>query len=111
MATQPSNTENHHDASAEMLSAPNAQKHLHPINRGDEPGTAKASDFDPGGPEVPARATRGRVDPGAANSQRRAPLIDVTAITSPAGTAAEGDAYAAHEAHSSSTASPVPRKL
>jgi hypothetical protein len=72
--------EQHNDASA-RLKAASDQKHMHRINLGVHPGTAKRSDFDPGGPEVPARAERERVNPAVAASQRRTPLIDVTAIT------------------------------
>ena len=108
MAKQPSSTENLCDISGEMLS-PAAQRHTHPVNAGVHPGTAKPDDFQQA-KNVPARATRERVDPGTANAQRRKPLIDVTSIESPAGKASEGDDYARHAAHSS-TATPTPRKL
>jgi hypothetical protein len=88
--------EQHNDASARLKASP-GDDHIHPINLRVHPGTGKRSDFDPGGPEVPARAARERVDPGTANDARRTPLIDVTAIT-PAGSGNHG-------------AVPPPRKL
>jgi hypothetical protein len=57
-----------------------SNKHQHPVNLGGHPGTGKRSDFDPGGPEVPARAQRERVNPAVANDARREPLITVTSI-------------------------------
>jgi hypothetical protein len=88
--------ENHNDISDHMKASP-SDDHIHPVNRGVHPGTAKASDWEPGGPEVPARAERERVNPNTDNSQRRTPLIDVTAITSGSG--------------NSHIAEPPPRKL
>jgi hypothetical protein len=69
-----------YDISAKMKET-SSNKHQHPVNLGVHPGLAKATDWEPGGPEVPARVERERVNPAVANSQRRAPLIDVTAIT------------------------------
>jgi hypothetical protein len=80
MATYP--PEDQFDITDHMKASPNAEKHMHRINRGDDPGLSKRSDFDPGGPEVPARPSRERVNPAVANAQRRAPSIDTTAITS-----------------------------
>jgi hypothetical protein len=88
--------EQHIDASGRIKAAP-GQRHMHKINLGEKHGQAKRSDFDPGGPEVPARAARERVNPAEANDLRRTPLIDVTAIT-PAGSGNHG-------------AVPPPRKL
>jgi hypothetical protein len=85
------------DVSGAISTPPNAEIHMHRINRGDHPGTAERSDFDPGGPEVPARPSRERVNPAIANAQRRAPLIDTTAITSGHG--------------NSHNAEPVPERL
>ena len=87
---------NHHDISGHVKSE-SAQRHVHPINRGVHPGTAKRSDFDANGVEVPARPARERVNPATANAQRRTPLIDVTAVVS--------------EGHHSHLAEPVPSKL
>jgi hypothetical protein len=70
---------------SDSLQASPTEDHIHPVNRRVHPGTAKASDMVPGGPDVPAQASRERVDPGAVNDQRRAPLLDVTPITSPSG--------------------------
>jgi hypothetical protein len=68
---------------SQNMKAASGDDHVHPVNRGVHPGTAKASDFKQSeGVEVPTRNARERVDPGAVNAQRRAPLIDVTAITS-----------------------------
>jgi hypothetical protein len=78
-----------------MASKDTNARHEHPINAGDKPGTAKASDWKPGGPEVPAKPTRPLIQPN--NDDRRAPSHAVTAITS------EG-------AHSH-VAEPVPGKL
>jgi hypothetical protein len=72
--------EQHNDVSNGIKASP-GDDHIHPINLRVHPGLVKGSDFDPGGPEVPARAARERVDPGAVNDQRRKPLFDVTAIT------------------------------
>ena len=88
--------EQHIDNSARMKASP-SDDHVHPVNRGVHPGLAKASDWEPGGPKVPARAARERVDPGTINDQRRTSLIDVTAITSGSG--------------NSHIAEPPPRKL
>jgi hypothetical protein len=81
--------EQHIDASGRIKAAPD-QKHMHRINLGVHPGTGKRSDFDPGGPEVPARAERERINPAEAAKLRRTPLIDVTAIT-PAGSGNHAD--------------------
>jgi hypothetical protein len=72
--------EQHNDASARLKAAPD-QKHMHRINLGVHPGTAKRTDFNPAGVETPARVSRARVNPADAAKQRRTPLIDVTAIT------------------------------
>jgi hypothetical protein len=72
--------EQHNDVSNGIKASP-GDDHVHPINLRVHPGTGKRSDFDPGGPEVPSRVERERVDPGTINDQRRTPLIDVTAIT------------------------------
>ena len=57
----------------------------HPINDRVHPGLGKRTDFDPGGPEVPARVSRARVNPAEMAKQRRAGLIDVNEIRSPSG--------------------------
>jgi hypothetical protein len=98
------------DVARHMLAQPNAEKHMHRINRGDHPGTAKRSDFDPGGVETPARPSRALIEPSVANDKRRTPFFDVTSIESPPGKPSEGDDYARHAAHSS-TATPTPKKL
>jgi hypothetical protein len=74
--------EQHQDATGIIKASRGVQ---HKINLGVDPGTGKRSDFDPGGPEVPARASRERVNPADAAKQRRTPLIDVTEITSESG--------------------------
>jgi hypothetical protein len=71
--------EQHKDASGRIKAAP-GQQHMHKINLGENHGQAKRSDFDPGGPEVPARVQRERVNPAVANDSRREPLITVTSI-------------------------------
>jgi hypothetical protein len=88
--------EQHSDASGRLKAVP-SDNHRHPINLRVHPGLGKRSDFDPGGPEVPARVSRARVNPADAAKQRRTPLIDVTAITSPSGNSHIGE--------------PPPRKL
>jgi hypothetical protein len=97
--------ENHRDLSGEMLSPP-AQRHIHPVNAGVHPGTAQPRDWEPGGPEVPARPTRPLIQPD--NSKRRAPSHTVMAITSEA-VPAGGDTYSAHAGNHLSE--PVPGKL
>lgn len=58
----------------------------HKINAGEKHGTAKPSDFNmTESVEVPARASRERVNPAEAAKLRRTPLIDVTPIVSPTG--------------------------
>ena len=57
-----------------------SNKHQHPVNLRVHPGTAKPSDFDTKGVEVPARAARERVDPSVAATQRRKPMFDITTI-------------------------------
>jgi hypothetical protein len=52
-----------------LIKAPN-DDHAHPINRKVHPGTAKSSDFVPGGPDVPARAALPLTNPD--TKQRRA---------------------------------------
>jgi hypothetical protein len=88
--------ENHTEITDHLESVP-GDHHIHPINRSVHPGTATRSDFDPGGPEVPTRVERDRVNPATAASQRRTPLTDVTPITSGSG--------------NSHIAEPPPRKL
>jgi hypothetical protein len=100
--------DNHTDVTRHLLAQPNAEKHMHRINRGDHPGLSKRSDFDPGGVEVPACPERERVDPGEINDQRRKPSFDVTCISSE-GATAPGDMYAAHAGNHLSE--PVPEKL
>jgi hypothetical protein len=75
--------EQHYDASDILQTS--RDDRTHPINKGVDPGLAERSDFNAKGVEVPARATRERVNPSTANSQRRTPLIDVTPITSGSG--------------------------
>jgi hypothetical protein len=84
----PNVPENAYDVSAKMTET-SSNKHQHPVNLGVHPGLAKPGDWEPGGPEVPARAERERVNPADAAKQRRTPLIDVTAIT-PAGSGNHG---------------------
>jgi hypothetical protein len=88
--------ENHTEITDHLKSVP-GDHHIHPINRDVHPGTAKSTDFDAKGVEVPARVERERVNPATAAGQRRTPLIDVTAITSGSG--------------NSHIAEPPPRKL
>jgi hypothetical protein len=76
--------EQHQDASS-RLTQTSSNKHQHPVNLGVHPGLAKRTDFDPGGPEVPARVSRARVNPADAANQRRAGLIEVTPVVSPSG--------------------------
>jgi hypothetical protein len=76
--------EQHQDASARIKASP-GQQHMHKINLGEKHGTAKPSDFNTEGVEVPARASRERVNPAVAAKQRRTPLIDVAEIRSPSG--------------------------
>jgi hypothetical protein len=76
--------EQHQDASGRLKASP-SDDHVHPVNKKVHPGLAKRSDFDPQGVETPARVSRARVNPAAANAQRRAGLIDVNEIRSPSG--------------------------
>jgi hypothetical protein len=73
--------EDQFDITDHMKASPD-DVHAHPVNQNVHPGTAERSDFDSDGVEVPARPSRERVNPAIANAQRRAPLIDTTAITS-----------------------------
>jgi hypothetical protein len=82
MATYPPDPKDQFDISQNVKATPDAEIHMHRINRGDHPGTAERGDFDSAGVEVPARVSRERINPAIANAQRRAPLIDVTAVTS-----------------------------
>jgi hypothetical protein len=76
--------EQHQDATG-FVKASRGDHHQHKINLGVHPGLAKPTDWEPGGPEVPARAARERVNPSVSAKQRRAGLINTTEIRSPSG--------------------------
>jgi hypothetical protein len=81
----------------------------HPLLQRPKRPMSGAEDWDNSVPEVPSKPERPLQIPD--NSNRGQRTFPVTCYGSPEGSAAPGDAYAAHEAHSHTTAHPAPSKL